>query len=235
MTHVARLVSIGQLPSGRTEFVRKRTPCSITSQPADAGAGRGSSQRHHDEAGQRRRFEIAAARGLNSPQHLQTHAASASRRTTFAQRIPRPAMLMHALADGDQRRQRITDDRQPHEAKPRLRQARQLERQRAALRPTAPGPPGHTSSGSAPRTCGPCRSGGESPRPVPRASCRLSRSDTPRLSRWIHCSSLSVKCERRPAQHRCRDVRETLDGVAPAAVGVLMFREPADPAVDQLV
>ena len=85
-------------------------------------------------------------------------------RTSRGERVPRRPVVVDRLADGDERRQGVADDGQAEEAEPRLREAGQLERQRRHLAPRRPAPRGRTSSGSAPRTCGPCRSAPAPPR-----------------------------------------------------------------------
>src|SRR5262249_29471623 len=83
---------------------------------------------HDDEAGERRRFQKAAALRLDALQDAQTatlrHAADQTR-----DRIERRAMGMDRLAQSDERRQGVADDRQLKETEPRLRKARKLERQ----------------------------------------------------------------------------------------------------------
>ena len=67
VTHVARLVSIGQLPSGGTLARRNAAPLRATGCLALAHRRRG----HRDEARQRRRFEKPAVLRLDGLQHAQ--------------------------------------------------------------------------------------------------------------------------------------------------------------------
>ena len=77
VTQVARFVSIGQLPSGRIDSSRNRTP-RVDDRTVGPTRAR---QAHHDEAGQRRRLEVAAALRLHLAQHamrLPAHARPAA-------------------------------------------------------------------------------------------------------------------------------------------------------------
>ena len=158
----------------------------------------------------------------------------ASRRTTSRERVPRRAVVVDALADGDQRRQGVADDRQPGEAVPRLRQARQLERQPRHLLPRhQPGQGARHQDRhreGAVLAVAPADRLGPLRRRRPGALVRHAS----RFAERVGVVRLAAgEVERGPAEHRRRDVAEALDRVAPAAVGVLMVGQPAQAAVDQ--
>ena len=146
-------------------------------------------------------------------------------------------MMIDRLADGDERRQGVADDRQPQKAKPRLRKTRQLERQR---RHFVPGHQPGEGAGHQDRhgeravlaVAPPHRL-----RHAPPASGRSAASQCSRLAADVsaYCVGRAGEVKRGPAEHRRRDVAEALDRIAPAAVGVLMRRQPGEAAGDQRV
>ena len=160
---VARLVSIGQLPSGRIELARNLTPSRMTSwaivgislrekhwSPAlrqgvvsspllhfltrSVRTTVNARQAHHDKARQRRRFEIAAAVGLHPAEDTQA-AGDGKPANKPSNRVPRRGVEVAGLADGDEGGNRVADDRHPDEAIPGLRHAGQFKRQRVDLAP----------------------------------------------------------------------------------------------------
>src|SRR5260370_39282896 len=89
---------------------------------------------HRDETGQRRRFEESAAGGLNGFQNTQ---ALVDRQTPddSCDWIPRAAVVVDGLADGNESGQCVADDRQTEEAEAGLGEAGQFEGERGNLAP----------------------------------------------------------------------------------------------------
>jgi hypothetical protein len=107
VTHVARFVSMGQLPLGRADAARKV---------------------HDDETRQRRRLQKAAARRLDAPQNFERpgNQGAADKPCDGARGRQK---VMPRLADGDQGGQCVTDDRQSQPLQPRVRAGRKFKRQ----------------------------------------------------------------------------------------------------------
>ena len=235
VTHVARFVSIGQLPSSRIDSTRNRTPCLDDRAARSVPSRRGSS---------RRSSSAASLRGSRRSRVAWRAADDASRRRTpSAQRaregIARRREVMPHLADRDERGQRVAHHRQPQVLKPAVGHRGQLERK---LRNRSARPPGVVAELARQREH---RQDGHRERPVlavtaedggaerAAAWCRPPRAAATRpIGRWRrrHCG--------RPrdlpaifdsvAQHdrRRADVAAAADGVAPPAVGVLVLQQP---------
>ena len=124
VTQVARLVSIGQLPSGRTDAVRNSTPRLHDRVMRSARRRRGWRRRNWSAAwlpkSRRRRAEFRSSTFSVRPARQPPQQAG--------RRISRRQAVMPQLADGDQRRQRVADHRHPQPAKPFSRAGGQLER-----------------------------------------------------------------------------------------------------------
>src|SRR5262249_44614367 len=91
-------------------------------------------QSQRDEAGQRRCLKKAAARRLDRLQDAQALGVRESANQS-SYRVPWRSMLIDRLADCDECRQRVTDNRQSEEAEPRLRKAGQFKGQGRDLAP----------------------------------------------------------------------------------------------------
>ena len=134
VTHVARFVSIGQLPSSRIESTQETARrCSTTGLLA-AAACRARLITTKLVSGVASR--IAAALGCIS-RSTRMRPRRERGRAAGARRVARRREVMAHLADRDQRRQRVAHDRQPQVLKPGVRQRGQLERQ---LRNRSPAP-----------------------------------------------------------------------------------------------
>ena len=75
---------------------------------------------HGDKTGERRGLEKAAVARLDLLKHLQRLFARRIAEQT-GNRVPRGPVMMSALADGDERRQRVTHHRQTQGGKPGAR------------------------------------------------------------------------------------------------------------------
>src|SRR5262245_37993233 len=84
-------------------------------------------QAHHDEAGERRRFEIAAALRLHGPKKRVRRVAHTIAQDT-GHWIFRRREMMAYLTDRDERGERVADDREAKVLKPAVRKRRELER-----------------------------------------------------------------------------------------------------------
>ena len=124
VTHVARFVSIGQLPSSPHRSSQELSPARRHWAIRLPGAG----QTHEHEARQRRCFQKPAAGWLDA---LQDPLRAAVHRPAqhAQQRVARRSAVMTHLPNGDQGRQCVAHNRHMQESKPRLRECRQLEGQ----------------------------------------------------------------------------------------------------------
>ena len=107
------------------------TPLRATGWSASA-----TGEAHGDKTGERRGLEEAAVARLDLLKHLQRLFARRIAEQTV-NRVPRGPVMMSALADGDERRQRVTHHRQTQGGKPVARECSQLEGQLDDIVPAA--------------------------------------------------------------------------------------------------
>ncbi len=204
--------------------------------------GAGRQQAHQDEARQRRGFQEPAAFRLDFGQHAQRPAGQ-QMADRAKQGVPRRPMMVARLPDGDQSRQGVTHDVQAEHPQRAVWAGGQLERQLRdvfpRVRPAAE-PAGQRAH----------RQDRGRERPVLAVSPRDGRGkllggkpagtgDDVRLGGgdgavvWL---GRPGRCgEGRPAQKRRGQVGPAANGVAPAAVVVLVIDEPVQAAADEPV
>ena len=94
-------------------------------------------QAHRHETGQRRGFEEAAGLGLDRFEDPERPGSGHPAQET-GHGVTTRAMVMLCLSDGNQRGQRVADDRQAHPLEPGVGQRRQLEREGRDVLPPEP-------------------------------------------------------------------------------------------------